>query len=142
MEAVWLELLSLFSSALLAATLLPVQSEIVLVALHLNGKHSDLSLLCVATAGNVLGAVINWLIGRYLLHFQDRKWFPVSSRSLKKAEKIYQHYGLWSLFFAWLPFIGDPLTIIAGLLRTRLLIFIVLVTIGKAARYAVLISIL
>lgn len=137
-----LELLFLFLSALLAATILPMQSEIVLVGLDAKGDHSTAILLLVASVGNVLGSLINWLLGRYVMHFKDCKWFPVNAKNLKKAEAMYQKYGVWTLLLAWLPFIGDPLTIVAGMFKTNLWIFTVLVTLGKTTRYAVILAII
>lgn len=117
---------------------MPVQSEFVLAALRASSEHSAYLLLCVVTAGNVLGAVVNWFLGRYLVHFKDRKWFPIKEKSLNKATHFYQKWGVWSLLLAWMPIIGDPLTMIAGMFRVNLPIFLLLVTIGKAARYIVI----
>lgn len=129
------ELLSLFASAFLAATLFPAQSEAVLVLLSHSGRFSPALLVGVATLGNVLGACVNWGIGRYLMHFQDRKWFPIKGPVMSKATVAYQRWGVWTLLLAWLPFIGDPLTLVAGIFRTRFLVFLPLVTVGKALRY-------
>lgn len=131
-------LLSLFASALLAATILPAQSEAVLIGLSAAGNHSKLALFAVASVGNVLGSLINWLLGRYLIHFQDRKWFPVKGSLFNKAIAMYQKYGVWTLLLAWTPLIGDPLTLAAGIFRTNIWLFLLLVTIGKAGRYALL----
>ena len=128
-------LLSLFFGAFLAATILPFSSEIMLVAALKAGQISTSSLVMVATLGNVLGALVNWFLGGYLLHWRDRCWFPFSSAQIDKASNRFQKYGLWSLLFAWVPVIGDPLTFVAGALSVRLAPFLVLVTIGKAARY-------
>lgn len=92
-------------------------------------------LVAVATVGNVAGAIVNWLIGRGIVHFRDRKWFPLSAAQYARAEAMFNRYGLWSLLFSWVPIIGDPLTVIAGALRVRFWPFLILVTIGKAARY-------
>lgn len=128
-------IVGLFFSALLAATIFPAQSEAVLAGLSLTGDYNTALLIAVATLGNVIGAVINWLFGRYLEHFKNRRWFPVKETSLVKAAAIYQRYGVWTLLFSWVPFIGDPLTVIAGMLRTPFKLFLPLVTIGKLARY-------
>ncbi len=128
----------LFFSALVAATVLPMQSEAVLVGLLLAASHPATLLILVATLGNVLGAVVNWYLGRYLLHFKEKRWFPASDHQLKRARSWYQRYGRWSLLGSWLPVVGDPLTVIAGLMREPLVSFVVMVTIAKGARYLVL----
>lgn len=125
----------LFASALIAATILPMQSEAVLVGLLAAGNQPFEILLIVATVGNVLGSVINWYLGRFLLRFRDRRWFPASDRQLSRAERWYRRYGRWSLLASWMPVIGDPLTIVAGVLREPLVPFLVLVTIAKGGRY-------
>lgn len=126
--------LLLFASAFLAATILPFYSEVILFALLREGGD-PFSLLVVATLGNTLGAVVNWFLGLYLLHFQDRRWFYFSKAQIEKAQRWYQRYGFWSLLFAWLPIGGDALTLIAGIMRVRLWLFLVLVGSGKALRY-------
>ena len=100
----------LFLVSLLAATIIPAQSESVLVALLLLGKHSPWLLVTVASVGNVLGAVISWLLGRYLETWRNSAWFPVSDDSLDRAQSWYHRLGRWSLLLSWLPIIGDPLT--------------------------------
>jgi membrane protein YqaA with SNARE-associated domain len=127
--------LALFASAFLSATLLPGSSEAVLVGLLAAGKGEPATLIAVATAGNVLGSTVNWVIGRFFAHFRDRRWFPVNARSYDRAIAWYGRYGIWSLLFAWLPVVGDPLTLVAGALRTDIRWFLLLVTAGKAARY-------
>lgn len=130
--------LLLFTSALVAATLLPMQSEAVLVSVLVAGDHSTAALIIVATVGNVLGSFVNFIIGRYFLRFKDRKWFPTSDKQLKRAQDWYRHYGRWSLLGSWLPVIGDPLTVMAGIMREPILPFLTLVTLAKLARYMVL----
>lgn len=125
----------LFLSAFLAATLLPGSSEALLSGLLIAERAEAGPLIAVATIGNVAGSLVNWVCGRYLVRFRDRKWFPVSSRRYDQAVGWFEKYGLWSLLFAWAPVVGDPLTVIAGALRVRLLPFIVLVSLGKLARY-------
>jgi membrane protein YqaA with SNARE-associated domain len=128
----------LFGSALLAATILPLQSEAVLVALLVAGEQPVLTLVSVATVGNVLGSVINWYLGRFLLRFSQSRWFPTSDHHLARAQSWYRRYGYWSLLGSWLPVVGDPLTIVAGLMKERFVPFIVLVTIAKGTRYVIL----
>ena len=127
--------LSLFGAAFLAATLVPAQSELVLAGLLAIGRYDPWLLLAAATAGNVLGSVVNWAIGRFLHHYRDRRWFPIPPRALEKAERTFARWGAWSLLLSWLPVIGDPLTLVAGLLRTPLRIFLPLVLVAKAGRY-------
>lgn len=127
----------MFFSAFLAATIFPFQSEVVLVGLQLNGWPWG-PLVLVATIGNVLGAMVNWLLGRFIEQFKNRRWFPVDARAYGRAERWYRRWGIWSLLLAWTPWLGDPLTVIAGVLRAPLGPFVTLVTIGKAARYLVL----
>jgi membrane protein YqaA with SNARE-associated domain len=114
---------------------LPAQSEIFLSALVYAGKYDIYTLIIIATIGNVLGSCVNYLLGKYLMHFQNKKWFPASDKLIKRATDFYQKYGVWSLLLAWTPFLGDPLTIIAGIFRTNIYVFLTLVTIGKAIRY-------
>lgn len=130
--------LGLFLSALGAATLLPLQSESVLVALLLSTAYPPWALLAVASLGNILGSVLNWLLGRYLEHFRHKPWFPVSDRRLQQAQRGYARYGRWSLLLSWVPIIGDPLTLVAGIMRERLWVFLLIVSLAKTTRYAVL----
>ncbi|KJK05851.1 MULTISPECIES: YqaA family protein [Pseudomonas] len=129
---------ALFFSAFGAATLLPLQSEAVLVGLLLHDRQALYSLLLIATAGNVLGSIVNWLLGRGIEHLRDRRWFPFKPAQLEKAQQRYQRYGQWSLLLSWMPVIGDPLTLIAGIMREPFWRFVLLVTLAKAGRYVVL----
>ena len=130
----------LFVTALLAATLLPGGSEPLLAGLIAASKGNPLALFVVATIGNTLGSVVNWVLGRGIAHWRDRKWFPLTPAQYEATSRYFTRYGLWSLLFAWLPFVGDPLTVVAGALRVPLGAFVVLVAIGKAARYAAIIA--
>ena len=125
----------LFLSAFLSATLLPGSSEALLTGLVVSGRGAPWLLLAAAVTGNVLGSLVNWVCGRFLAAFRDRKWFPVSPRRYAQAAGWFQRYGVWSLLFAWAPVVGDPLTVIAGAFRVGLLPFLLLVTIGKLVRY-------
>lgn len=131
-------LFALFLSALTSATILPGTSEAALGAMVAAGDHAIWLLVAIATLGNVLGSIINWGLGLYVDHFKDRHWFPVSPDALDRASHWFGKYGLWSLLLAWLPVIGDPLTLFAGVMRVRFIPFLILVTIGKAARYAMI----
>lgn len=127
----------LFGVAFLAATILPAQSEIGLVALVINDEYSIPVLIAVASAGNTLGAVVNWAVGRGVERFHDKKWFPASPRQLDRATGWYRKYGRWSLLLSWAPFVGDPLTLAAGILREPIWSFLLLVAFAKTARYIV-----
>jgi len=127
----------LFLSAFLAATLVPAYSEVVLAGLVAAG-YDPMALWLWASAGNTLGSAVNWGLGRYLLHFQERRWFPFKTDSLGQAQRWFQRFGVWSLLLAWMPVVGDAVTFIAGLMRVRFSVFIILTGIGKATRYAIL----
>ncbi len=92
-------------------------------------------LVTFASLGNVLGSIINWGLGRFLIHLRHRRWFPLKPAAYDRAVGWFNRYGLWSLLLAWVPVIGDPLTVVAGALRVDLLRFTVLVAIGKVGRY-------
>ncbi len=129
--------IGLFISAFLAATILPLSSEIVLTALLLSGL-SPFALIIVATTGNVLGAFTNYALGYWASLSIIEKRIKLSKEEFKRAEKHFKKYGIFSLCFAWVPIIGDPLTVMAGLLRIRILWFFILVTAGKFTRYIVI----
>jgi membrane protein YqaA with SNARE-associated domain len=128
----------LFLSAFLSATILPGQSEAALVALLVAKSHSVVFLLTAASLGNVLGSVANWLVGRGIERFRGKRFFPVSEDALQRAERHYARWGYWSLLLSFAPVIGDPLTVIAGVLREPLWRFLVLVSVSKIGRYLVL----
>ena len=130
--------LAVFLSAFVAATLLPAQSEAVLSFYILSAPQTVFALILVATVGNVLGSVVNWVVGFYATRFQNRKWFPATPSQMQRAEKFYRKYGRYSLLLGWVPFIGDPITVIAGVLREPIFSFLLLVTIAKSARYIAL----
>lgn len=133
-----LPLAGLFLSAFLAATILPVSSEVVLGALLVGGCEELWLLVAVASLGNTAGAVVNWLLGRFLAHYHGRSWFPINEQQYARASAWFGRFGIWSLLFAWVPIVGDPLTVVAGLLKVRFWPFLALVAIGKTARYIVL----
>lgn len=129
--------IGLFIAAFLAATILPLSSEIVLSALLLSGL-SPTTLVIVATVGNVLGSLTNYALGYWASLGVVKKWLKMSEDDFVRAEQRFNKYGMISLCFAWVPIIGDPLTVIAGVLRVRLQWFLILVTAGKFLRYVVL----
>ena len=127
----------LFLSAFLAATILPLSSELVLSALLLGGL-SPTTLVIVATTGNVLGSLTNYALGYWASKVMVKKWLRMSEDDFVRAEQRFVKYGMVSLCFAWLPVVGDPLTVMAGVLRIRLRWFLLLVTAGKFLRYVVI----
>lgn len=129
----------LFFASFFAATIFPAQSEIILATLNYSKNYDSFLLLAIASLGNILGAIVNWFLGYYLFKFKDKKWFLLKDLQIDKYSKIYKKWGKWSLLFAWLPFVGDPLTIIAGFFKTNIWIFIFLVGIGKVSRYVFII---
>lgn len=128
----------LFLSAFIAATFFPAQSEIVFAALYRTGDYASLLLVMVASLGNVLGSMVNYAIGRGVEHYRARRWFPVSEQTLTKAQGWYARYGRWSLLLSWVPVIGDPLTLAAGVMREKIWVFTALVTVAKTGRYIAL----
>jgi len=129
--------LGLFLSSFLAATILPLSSEVVLSTLLLTDLP-PVALVVIATAGNVLGSLTNYALGYWVSLEVVKRWLKISEDAFVQAEQRFVKYGIFSLFFAWVPIIGDPLTLIAGVLRIRLLWFIILVTAGKLMRYVVI----
>ncbi len=129
--------IGLFFAAFLAATILPLSSEVVLSALVISGLN-PVVLVLVATSGNVLGSLLNYALGFWLSLELVKKWLKISEQEFQQAEKRFEKYGLISLLFAWVPIIGDPLTLIAGVMRVRLIWFVLLVSLGKLARYSLI----
>ena len=127
--------LSLFTISFLAATVLPFSSELTLAGLIATSNYDNLLLLIVASLGNVLGSVVNWALGFYSRNLTYKKWFPFQEAQIERSSKWFIKFGKWLLLFAWVPIIGDPLTLVAGLLRVKFLEFLILVMIGKVSRY-------
>ena len=132
-----LQLAGLFAAAFGAATILPFQSEVVFVGMQVAGTLSVGALILVASIGNTLGAVVNYIMGRGIEHFRHRRWFPANAAQMARAERWYARWGVWTLLLSWAP-LGDAFTVIAGVLRTPVWLFLLLVTIAKTGRYIVL----
>ncbi|UTW54456.1 YqaA family protein [Kordiimonas sp. SCSIO 12610] len=129
---------ALFLNAFIAATLLPAFSELALSALLIEDIGEPVFLLLAATTGNILGSVVNWLLGKFII-VQDKIQTKYATKtSFKKAKGLFERFGVYSLLFAWAPIIGDPLTFIAGIFKIRFLPFIILVSIGKFMRYSLI----
>ena len=129
---------SLFALSFMVATIIPFGSEVYFGTLLSLGKYNSFFLLVSASIGNVLGSVFNWVCGYYVNYFIKKPWFPISENKIQKGTKIFNKYGKWSLLLSWVPFIGDPITFVAGTLRYSLIPFVILVSIGKLGRYIVI----
>ena len=127
--------IGLFLSSFLSATILPGNSEIALTSLIILNNYSIFLLVLVASLGNVLGSILNWFLGCKLEKFKNKKWFPASESQLEKASHLYYKYGKWTLFLSWVPFIGDPITIVAGIFRMPIMPFILIISCAKTIRY-------
>ena len=125
----------LFLTSFLAATILPLSSELTLISSLKTNNYNPFLLVSTASLGNILGSVFNWLLGFYLFKYINKKWFPFSQNQIDVASNRFNRFGIWSLLFSWLPVIGDPLTLIAGILRVNFLLFLILVAAGKISRY-------
>ncbi len=133
--------LGLFIAAFLAATLLPAQSEAVLAGLLIADNQQVWLLLLVASLGNTLGAAVNWLIGYHFQHLLKCKWFKIKPESLQRAQCWYHRYGRWSLLLSWMPIVGDPITLVAGILREPFRPVMAIVFVAKAIRYVIVAAI-
>lgn len=131
--------LLMFATAFGAATLLPFYSEILLIA-QLNAGLSPKWLWLAATAGNTLGAGVNWWMGMKLSQYSDRRWFPARKSDLLRAQNWFKRYGKWTLLMSWMPIGGDALTVVGGIMRIPAAPFFILVGIGKGLRYALVIG--
>jgi membrane protein YqaA with SNARE-associated domain len=127
--------LALFFLSFLAATLIPLGSEWLLVAMLLK-KHDPVLAVALASVGNYLGACTTYAIGIYGGPLLVRKVLRIDEAAEQRADRLYARYGSWSLLFSWLPVIGDPLCLVGGLLKVRFTRFSLLVFAGKLARYA------
>ena len=128
-------LLSLFLLSLCASTLIPLGSEWLLVTLLLGGQD-PLITVAIASLGNSLGAVTSYLIGLRGSRWLIENLLRINPQQQQRAKNWFERYGSWALLFSWLPIVGDPLCLVAGILRHRFGKFILLVGVGKTARYS------
>lgn len=126
---------ALFLFSFLASTLIPLGSEWLLVTLIVQG-FAPLPVVLVASAGNLLGACTSYGIGIYGSTFLITKVLRMGEHERRRAERFFASYGIWSLLLSWLPVIGDPLCVLAGMMKVGFGRFALLVLTGKAARYA------
>jgi len=128
-------LLSLFLLSFCASTLIPLGSEWLLISLLLGGQD-PLTSVAIASLGNSLGAVTSYLIGIGGSCWLIEKLLRISPQQQQRAQNGFSRYGSWALLFSWLPIIGDPLCLVAGILRHSFINFVMLVAVGKTARYS------
>lgn len=130
-------LVSLFGAAFGAATLLPFQSEVLFAALQIREVTPVWQLVVVASVGNTLGSAVNYVLGRGIEHYRDRRWFPMTEAQLDRAQAWYARWGVWTLLLSWAP-LGDAITVVAGIMRTPFALFLTLVALAKTGRYLAL----
>lgn len=131
--------LSLFVAAFLAATILPAQSEAGLAGLVILGQYNVFWLITVASAGNILGAVVNYVIGAGVVSVRRPRWWPETGQVGQRLTVFYHRYGAVTLLLSWVPIIGDPLTLLAGMMRLSFPVFLCLVSLAKIVRYLVVV---
>ena len=122
----------------MVATIIPFGSEAYFITLLSLEKYNHFILFVVASVGNVLGSLFNWICGFYINFFIKKSWFPINNKIINRGNKLFTKYGKWSLLISWFPLIGDPITFAAGTLRYPIIPFLVLVSIGKVGRYLVI----
>lgn len=127
----------LFLLSFLAATVLPIGSEWLLVVMIAQG-FPPLPVVSTATIGNYLGGCTTYLIGIWGSEYCIQKILRISESNLNRAANFYGKYGVWSLLLSWLPVIGDPLCLLAGIFGIGFLRFSIFVFLGKLSRYAIL----
>jgi membrane protein YqaA with SNARE-associated domain len=126
----------LFFISFLAATLLPLSSEVAVATMFLS-QFNPVMILVAATAGNFSGALLNYGVGVWGDRFILSRYIDLPPQTKAAAKYRLEKYGAPFLFLAWLPVIGDPITVVAGVLRINLVWFTLWVATGKALRYAV-----
>jgi len=130
----------LFVISFLSATLVPLASEVFVVAMPALNYNSWL-ILVSATAGSFLGSLTNYYVGKKGTDFILGRYIRINEKTWQRAERFYERWGAITLFFSWVPFIGDPLTVVAGAFNISLRLFTFWVLLGKTLRYLVLLGI-
>ena len=131
-------LIGLFLAAFFAATILPFSSEALLLLL-IDQQGTWIIPLLFASSGNILGSMVNYFMGYYGDKLLFYKIFRMKESTVSRAKQRFQKYGVYSLLFAWVPVVGDPLTVAAGAFRIKFVVFILLVSLGKVGRYSFLV---
>ena len=130
--------LGLFGVSFLAATLVPLGSEIFVALMTVSG-YEPLLVFTVATIGNTLGSIMNYYVGKLGTNFLLSRYINVGCEKRQNAEQMYRKWGAPVLSLAWIPIVGDPLTVIAGVFNLDLCIFTFWVFLGKSFRYSLVI---
>lgn len=130
--------LGMFLAAFLAGSFLPFSSEAVMLALMAVGVN-PWELIFYGTAGNVLGSVFNYCVGRMGKEEWFEKYLHVSPENMDKARRFMRGRGAYMGFFAFIPLLGSAITILLGLMRANILITFLSITVGKTVRYVILI---
>lgn len=132
---IW-QLAIVFFAAAVSASILPGTTEVAMAAAIGAFKLGPVPVILAATTGSVFGSAVQWAIGRYLANYRDHKRFPLKPEQYERYSKWFQRYGVWALGMAWLPGVGDVLTLIGGLFRTPFALSMALVGLAKGARFA------
>ena len=133
------ELASLLVVSFLAATLLPLGSEVLLLGLVGQMPEQSAWFWLSASVGNTLGGLTNWWLGKYLLRYQHKRWFPVSEKRLMQVQSWVRRFGFPALLLSWLPVVGDAICLAAGVARLNGWLTCLWIFIGKSLRYAVVV---
>lgn len=138
----WLELgyLGLFLGTFLAATILPFSSEFILTGLLLSG-FDPIFCFIIATAGNTLGSLFTYAIGRLIPYNKALRKLRIKEKQIERSHEFFQRYGIWIALFSWVPVLGDAGVLLLGANRTHFLKTAFLILIGKAIRFGIVISI-
>lgn len=136
----WIELgyIGLFFGTLLAATIIPFSSEFILTGLLFTGFDPWICFF-VATAGNSLGSVITYGMGRLIPYDVALRRLQIKEKNIARSQRFFRKYGIWIALFAWVPIVGDAGTFLLGSNKVNFIHTFTLVLIGKAARFAVVI---
>ena len=131
-------LIILFFVSVESATVIPPQTDILLLALFSAKKYSVILLLASAVAGSIIGGFVNYFIGRYIRVFENKKWFPIKQKYLKQTENLFQKHGRVALLLVGMPVVGDAVAVTAGMLHINPALFAISAAISRAARYTFL----
>ena len=127
--------LSLFVTAFLAATILPFSSEAAFLVAITNDMPT-LNAMIFASTGNILAIIFNYYLGYFL--YEKTKIKMLSSKIGRGTYKYGHRFGYIALLFSWLPIIGDPLTVVAGLVRLKFVWFVIVAGTLRVLRYYIL----